>query len=419
MARSRIRALHSPFKAIAGIGLCLFALPAATPMGVRPEALGTAAKVALSQFSLRGPEAQLVRTLFAIRQNRLDEALAEVDRLVAEIPNFRLAHLIRGDLLLSRSRPLETLGNVAAEDSAADRVEELREEARARLARYRMERPIREVPRYLLQMPPKQRHALVVDTALSTLYLFENVGGEPRYVADYYMTSGRNGVDKLRAGDKKTPLGVYLVADAVPRAKLTDFYGPGAWPLNYPNEIDRRNGRRGYGIWIHGTPSDTYARAPRASDGCVVLNNADFEDVSTRIQPGTTAIVIADRIEWSNPRDLKPLRDELAGRVEAWRRDWESRDVERYLAHYSAEFRAGRMTYARWAAKKREVAAEKTSVRVGIDQLSISLYPGNPDLAVVLFEQDYAANDLAEKSRKRQYWHREQGVWRIIHEGAA
>ena len=151
----------------------------------------------------------------------------------------------------------------------------------------------------------------------------------------------------------------------------------------------------------------------------MVLTNADFEAVSTRIQPGTTAIVIADRIEWSNPRDLKPLRDELAGRVEAWRRDWESRDVERYLAHYSADFRAGRMTYARWAAKKREIATEKTSVRVRLDQLSISLYPGNPDLAVVLFEQDYAANDLAEKTRKRQYWHREQGVWRIIHEGAA
>src|SRR3546814_8483534 len=49
--------------------------------------------------------------------------------------------------------------------------------------------------------------------------------------------------------------------------KLPDFYGDGAYPLNYPNEWDKHEGRKGYGIWLHGTPSTTYSRPPRASDG--------------------------------------------------------------------------------------------------------------------------------------------------------
>jgi hypothetical protein len=36
-----------------------------------------------------------------------------------------------------------------------------------------------------------QRYALVVDTSKSTMYVFENHGGAARYVADYYISSGK------------------------------------------------------------------------------------------------------------------------------------------------------------------------------------------------------------------------------------
>jgi len=38
---------------------------------------------------------------------------------------------------------------------------------------------------------------------------------------------------------------------------------------------------------------------------------------------------------------------------------------------------------------------------------------------VVTFDQNYASNNLVSQIRKRQYWIREDGVWRILHEGAA
>ena len=108
-----------------------------------------------------GPEVLLSRTLHEVGNQRLDAAVSEIDKVIQGYPNFRLAHLIKGDLLLARARPLTTVGN--ASGAPLDRLEELREEARARLARIQQPRPVDLVPRYVLQMQPEQRHVLVVD----------------------------------------------------------------------------------------------------------------------------------------------------------------------------------------------------------------------------------------------------------------
>jgi hypothetical protein len=210
------------------------------------------------------PEPALSSVVAAIEANRPDLALVRVEKLLAEHPTFRLAHLIRGDLLLARSRPLQTFGNVV-KTVPREHVEDLRSEALARLHALR-ERPRTErQPRALLQLHPGQKHALLIDSQRSRLYVYENVGGRPQYVTDYYVSLGKRGVDKAREGDQKTPIGVYHVTANLPRQKLTDFYGAGAYPINYPNEYDRQRGRNGYGIWVYGTPPDTYSRPPRAS----------------------------------------------------------------------------------------------------------------------------------------------------------
>ena len=48
-------------------------------------------------------EAQLRRVLESVSEGRLNAALDGVDRLLGRYPNFRLAHLVRGDLLLARA----------------------------------------------------------------------------------------------------------------------------------------------------------------------------------------------------------------------------------------------------------------------------------------------------------------------------
>jgi murein L,D-transpeptidase YafK len=371
-----------------------------------------------------GPEALLLKTLHEVSNKRLDVAASEIDKIITAYPNFRLAHLIKGDLLLARARPLTTVGN--APGAPVDQLEELREEARARLARTRQPHPAERVPLYLVQLQPAQRHALVVDTAKSTLYVFENGGGEARYVTDYYVSIGKNGIDKVREGDNKTPLGVYHVTGALTREKLSaaygrlaEQYGVGALPISYPNEWDRREGRNGSGIWLHGVPLDTYSRPPRASNGCVALTNEDFKAVSNSVQIGVTPVIIANGVDWVAPDAVRGLRRELVQQVERWRSDWESRDTEKYLAHYAENFSSGGIGLAQWSEQKRKVNAGKTWIRLKLDRVSIFLYPGRNDLAVLTFEQDYASSNLVSQMRKRQYWIRERGAWRILQEGAA
>jgi murein L,D-transpeptidase YafK len=406
------RLLGAAVTAALCIALCIPS-PAGAMSGkpVQPPARTAAAPSAIE------PEALLVKTLHAIQSNQLDVALAEVEQVLQAYPNFRLAHLIKGDLLLARSQPLKTMGG--ATGVPLDRLTDLREEARARLARQQHERPGDRVPRYLVQLQPDQKFAIVVDTSKSTLYVFENQNGSARYLADYYISSGKNGIDKLREGDKKTPLGVYHVTSSMPKEKLADLYGVGAFPINYPNEWDRREGRGGSGIWLHGTPSDTFSRPPQASDGCVVLTNRDLEAIRQRVQIGLTPVIISSNVEWVQPQAVTGLRQELSAMVEQWRRDWEGLNTDKYLTHYSQSFNAGGQDYKAFAQQKKQVNGGKQWVKVKLDKVSMFLYPGKERLAVVTFDQDYTSSNLANKMRKRQYWIKEGSGWRIVHEGAA
>lgn len=353
----------------------------------------------------------------AIEQRKTDEALKKVDALLVRYPNFRLAHLIRGDLLLARTRPLSAFGS--SPDAPADKLADLREEAIVRLKAYRNRPPSNYVPRYLLQMEPDQKFAIVVDTQRSRLYIYQNDSGRPRFVADYYIAHGKLGAEKTREGDKRTPVGVYHVTANLPRQKLSDFYGSGAFPINYPNEWDRQQGRNGHGIWLHGTPSDTYSRPPRASDGCVVLTNQDLDALSGYLQIGLTPVIISNTIEWLSLDDWASERTALNREIEAWRKDWESRDVDRYLAHYSRSFRNNEGDFAQWSQQKRLVATSKSWVKVELSKLSVFRNPGKEDMIVVTFEQDYRSNNLSNVLKKRQYWVKEGGRWKIIYEGFA
>ena len=216
------------------------------------------------------------------------------------------------------------------------------------------------MPRYLLQMDADQKHALVVDSRRSRLYVFENVDGAPRYVADYYVTLGKNGVDKMREGDQKTPIGVYHVTANLPRQKLDRLLRHRRLSDQLPERMGQALGRDGHGIWLHGTPSDTYSRPPRASDGCVVLANDDLDAVAKHAADRRHA---GDHqptsIEWTDARRTgRPSARRCADAFEDWRHDWESRDTEATSRHYARELPPapgpGRMVGAQAQGQRRQ-----------------------------------------------------------------
>jgi murein L,D-transpeptidase YafK len=391
-------------------------------LSLLPLAFAACAASAIAAGSPRytdsGPEPLLAGVFEQIEANKWEAALRQTEDLLKAYPNFRLGNLIKGDLLLARTKPLKTFGE-GAMGGQQDKVADLRDEALARLKAYKSRPTADYVPRYLLQMQADQKYAIVVDTQKARLYVYQNDNGTPRFVADYYISHGKLGDEKLKEGDKKTPIGVYHVTSSLPRKKLTDFYGSGAFPINYPNEWDKRQGRNGHGIWLHGTPSDTFSRPPKASDGCVVLANQDLDALSKNLQIGLTPVIISNSIEWLSLDDWQAERQSLLSMIDEWRKDWESRDTDRYARHYSTRFQADGQGQQAWIEQKRKVNAAKSWIKVGTGDISMFRNPGKEEYVVVTFDQDYKSSNLSNTMKKRQYWIKEDGRWKIVSEGAA
>ena len=85
------------------------------------------------------------------------------------------------------------------------------------------------------------------------------------------ISMGKAGFGKEVEGDRKTPIGLYKITSFLDDDQLTDKYGTGAYPLNYPNNWDRVKKRTGHGIWLHGLPKGVSKRPLLDSDGCVVV----------------------------------------------------------------------------------------------------------------------------------------------------
>ena len=121
----------------------------------------------------------------------------------------------------------------------------------------------------------------------------------------------------------------------------------------------------------------------------------------------------------SEARSASSVRASLAAALEQWRADWQSRDTARYLAHYSPRFTAPGQDLASWSEHKRKVNGAKAWIKVALARVSMLRYPRERDVVVVAFVQDYRSDGLSNVMKKRQYWAKEAGAWKIIYEGPA
>jgi murein L,D-transpeptidase YafK len=366
-------------------------------------------------------EKMLVKSLVEISEGKVDIALKTIDALIKQTPNFKLAYLIQGDLLLAHAKQINGIGD-ETKGEKKEEVENLKNEAKVRIERYLNNLNLQNEPKIFAQLNDKDKYLFYVDAGSSRLYLYENIDGKLSYKDDFYVSIGKNGFGKQYEGDKKTPVGVYFTGKKI-RESLSDFYGEAAYPLSYPNEIDIKNKRNGSGIWLHGTPKTTYNRAPLASDGCIVLSNPDLMKLSSVLDNNKIPIIISFQslkdLESSN-KNLAERKLSLINAIERWREKWEDQDTESYLKFYSKNFFSQKDNYDSWAERKRIIQAQKQKVFVGLSEISFFDYPNTEnEMVLVDFIQDYKSPTINNKMNKRQYWINENNEWRIMYEGGA
>jgi len=215
---------------------------------------------------LKKTEQLLIDTADRISEGKIDSALQVVKTLIEINPNFKLAHMIHGDLLLIQSQNYD---QVSAETYSQykKKISDLKLELSRRIESFN------NVDKNLIESKIKAllakniKNLIFVDVKSSRLFAFSNNEGRLEYISDYYISVGKKGYGKKYEGDKKTPIGTYFIDKKI-TSKLPDLYGVGAYSINFPSAYDRINNFTGSGIWIHGTPSTTYSRPPQSSDGC-------------------------------------------------------------------------------------------------------------------------------------------------------
>ena len=149
------------------------------------------------------PEGRLLEIYRLIGEGDMREALQRAQKLSEAVPNFHLAQLVYGDLLLAQTSNISALGNVPGPMvvKAPEKLAQLRNGGRAPDRAALQERPpVGALPSQFINLPPSTKHAIAVDASKSRLYVFENRANGLQLVADHYASIGKLGAEKSVPG---------------------------------------------------------------------------------------------------------------------------------------------------------------------------------------------------------------------------
>lgn len=146
----------------------------------------------------------------------------------------------------------------------------------------------------------EERTFVVVDKGCGTVNLYEY----GRLVKTYPAVFGRTPGKKRHEGDKRTPLGLYMIIDKDHHSRWSRFMR-----IDYPNGHDRmqyqknletgeipkqKDGYPGLGgaIGIHGTDNEAFNRAKiNWTLGCVSMFNKDVQELYSLVSVGTLVYI--------------------------------------------------------------------------------------------------------------------------------
>ena len=266
------------------------------------------------------------------------------------------------------------------------------------------------IPDSFLHFSPRNPgQALLVEKATQRAYLYRSTDLTQPFLV-YPCSTGENSGPKSAQNDKRTPEGIYYVTNSFKEQELTSVYGVRAFPIDYPNPLDHELGRKGYGIWLHGTNESL---KPRDTNGCVVFRNKDILELSRYIHMGQTPVIIIQKINFIEKGRLQREGAEFKRLVMGWLEAWRASHIERYMSFYGKDFVAQGINWHQWRAHKKRLSEKYGSIDIGIDDLQIFRENG---VVLARFTQTYKADEFFSTGVKRLYLMKKSPEWKITYE---
>jgi len=217
-----------------------------------------------------------------------------------------------------------------------------------------------------------------------------------------HVLTGKNSGDKWFEGDGKTPIGVYKLQYKIDDNKLSDFYGPLAYPTNYPNLYDKYLGKKGHGIWIHGFPKDNPNRK-FDTKGCIALPNSELVKLSNTINYQNSILIIdTNNLPTTNKEKIAKILKELF----KWRYAWKYNNLNTYLSFYDKKIfkKSNKYDFESFAKMKKIIFKNQKYKILKFKNLKIIPYPSkNHNIYQVQFFEIFRSGKSSFNGNKTLY----------------
>lgn len=228
------------------------------------------------------------------------------------------------------------------------------------------------VPEAVIALPAGE-HAVLVEKQTQRFYVYGTnpATGVVTRVFDTACSTGEAPGPKQVEGDKKTPEGIYFIINEHLEKDLTPTYGPRAFPTDYPHPLDRRQGKTGYAIWIHGTDKSL---KPMDTNGCVALENADVLRLSAYVTRHVTPVIIQDTIRYADPKAVAAWETDVTRFVGQWLRFHLTATAGEFEALYLPGSLPDSRSWDTWMFHRQLAAEAGVPFRIQISRMGIYRY---------------------------------------------
>jgi murein L,D-transpeptidase YafK len=258
-----------------------------------------------------------------------------------------------------------------------------------------------------------KKYILVTEKKTKKLSLYKNEDNDYKLLLEENVITGEKEGDKFIEGDKKTPVGAYLLTQK--KTNVDQFYGPLAIVTSYPNTFDKTLNKKGHGIWIHGMPLNEDRES--YTQGCIALGNPKLQNLDEKIDIKKSILLTSqDEFKKAKKEDLSLI---LAS-IFKWKKSWKESDIQSYLKFYSHEFkRFDGMDIRRFSKFKKRIFAKREKKKIHFSNIDISPYPNtlNKTMYKVIMDEIYRSPSVKFDGKKELFLEIINNEVKILAEG--
>ena len=280
------------------------------------------------------------------------------------------------------------------------------------------------IPNSLIAMDTDRSidYLLLVEKESQTLFVYA-FDGQFRELKRFRCSTGENRGSKKQSGDRKTPEGIYFFKNRYTKRDLTPIYGTRAFPIDYPNYMDRFAGKNGSAIWVHGTNKKL---KDRDTNGCVAMINEDIDGLDKYIDLHHTPIIIQKRIKYVHPNENEPVRLSLIQFLRNLENLLMYGDAQAYFSHFNYISDYIPKWWQTWLKLRKDIKSRYPDANIRFNK---PIMLKHDRIHVVLFEQIISSGSLFQTAgiqtitpkaymagKKKLFVVRYKEKWRIVGE---